>query len=1112
MKHFFSLLLLTLLLATNTNAQAPTVQAVPANRVTYYGANLNVLVNPSNDSTTISFEYGLSTAYGSIASVSGKFTGGTTLFKTVTITGLKPGKTYHYRAKAINSSGTTYGSDRVFATGSSFSKSSFGNHTITVGDDGIVYAFGYNNSGQLGDNTTTNRTTPISVLKGAYSGTKYLGDNSNNPIISVVAGFYHSIALAADGSVYAFGKNSLGQLGDNTNTDRAIPIQVLKGAYSGTTYLGDNANNPIISVAASASHSIAHAADGSVYAFGYNGYGQLGDNTYAGRKTPIQVLKGAYSGTTYLGDNANNPIISVATSMFHNTALAADGSVYAFGYNAYGQLGDNTTTQRATPIQVLKGAYSGTNYLGDNSNNLIISVAAGEYHSTALAADGSVYAFGWNYFGQLGDNTTTDKITPIHVLKGAYSGTTYLGDNTNNPIISIMAGNDHNIVISADGSVYGFGSNSYGQMGDNTTTDRNTPIQVLKGVYSGTAYLGDNSNNPIISVAVGRSHSIALVADGSVYAFGWNVTGQLGDSTTTDRATPIQVLGVGATGFIDLIDPCKGTIAHVGKGSAICNGNSTSIGATAINGNTYAWTSSPAGYTSTAANPTVNPTTTTKYYLTETITATGCSKTDSVTITVNPLPTASVGSASAICNGSSANIGATAINGNTYAWTSSPSGFTSSSANPTVNPTVTTIYYLIETTTATGCSKTDSVTITVNPQPTANAGSASTICNGSSASIGATSINGNTYDWTSSPAGFTSTAANPTVSPTATTIYYLTETITATGCSKTDSVTITVNPLPTASAGSASTICNGSSANVGATAINGNTYAWTSNPAGYTSTVANPTVSPTATTIYYLTETTTATGCSKTDSVTITVNPQPTANAGSASTICNGISASIGATAISGNTYSWTSSPAGYTSSVANPAVNPITTTKYYLKETITATSCSKIDSVTITVNPLPGIATTLSGTTIIATQTSATYQWLDCKTSFSAINGATNQSYTATANGNYAVAVMLNGCSDTSACVTISSIGISDITHSELEGLIIYPNPTKGLLTLSFTQPGSNMHIQLMNSLGQIVYSDNLSNQSSKQIDMSAYTAGMYYITHHTAEGIKTYKIIKSN
>ncbi len=417
-----SILSFALLFAANTQAQAPTVKAVPANRVTYYGANLNVLVNPNNDSTTISFEYGLDTAYGSTANVSGKYTGSTTLFKTLAITGLTPGKSYHYRAKAVNSSGTTYGADRVFSAGSSFSKSGGAYHTVAVGEDGIVYAFGYNAYGQLGDNTTTDRTTPIRVEKGAYSGTTYLGDNTNNPIISVSAGGLHSIALAADGSVYAFGENSVGQLGDNSTTNRTTPIKVAKGGYSGTTYLGDNTNNPIISVSAEYAHSMALAADGSVYAFGYNAYGQLGDNTTTDRTTPIRVAKGAYSGTTYLGDNTNNPIISVSAGGYHSMALAADGSVYAFGYNAIGQLGDNTTTDRTTPIRVAKGAYSGTTYLGDNVNNPIISVSAGLYHSIALAADGSVYAFGLNNFGQLGDNTTTNRTTPIQVLGVGGSG------------------------------------------------------------------------------------------------------------------------------------------------------------------------------------------------------------------------------------------------------------------------------------------------------------------------------------------------------------------------------------------------------------------------------------------------------------------------------------------------------------------------------------------------------------------------------------------------------------------------------------------------------------------------------------------------------------------
>lgn len=174
---------------------------------------------------------------------------------------------------------------------------------------------------------------------------------------------------------------------------------------------------------------------------------------------------------------------------------------------------------------------------------------------------------------------------------------------------------------------------------------------------------------------------------------------------------------------------------------------------------------------------------------------------NSLSFIINPLPAANAGSSSAICLGNSAIIGAAAVPGNTYSWISSPSGFTSTSANPTVSPTVTTIYTLTETIEATGCTKSNSVTITVNPLPAANAGSPSAICLGNNATIGVASVAGNTYSWVSSPAGFTSTSANPTVSPTVTTSYTLTETITATGCTKSNSVTITVNPLPIVSLG-----------------------------------------------------------------------------------------------------------------------------------------------------------------------------------------------------------------------------------------------------------------------------------------------------------------------
>ncbi|MEI7981719.1 MAG: T9SS type A sorting domain-containing protein, partial [Bacteroidota bacterium] len=180
--------------------------------------------------------------------------------------------------------------------------------------------------------------------------------------------------------------------------------------------------------------------------------------------------------------------------------------------------------------------------------------------------------------------------------------------------------------------------------------------------------------------------------------------------------------------------------------------------------------------------------------------------------TVNPLPAANAGSDRAICLGQSTQIGAATVTGNTYNWTSSPTGFSSTVANPSVNPLVTTTYTLNETITATGCTKTNSVAVTVNPLPAAVAGTDRAICLGQSTHIGAASVTGHTYSWTSNPIGFSSTDANPTVNPLVTTTYTLTETITATGCTKTNSVIITVNPLPTAIISGTKGICVGEGA------------------------------------------------------------------------------------------------------------------------------------------------------------------------------------------------------------------------------------------------------------------------------------------------------------
>lgn len=465
-------------------------------------------------------------------------------------------------------------------------------------------------------------------------------------------------------------------------------------------------------------------------------------------------------------------------------------------------------------------------------------------------------------------------------------------------------------------------------------------------------------------------------------------------------------------------------LAKIIGNTVICAGQNLDLGTSSIAGHSYNWTSKPSGFKSTSSNPTVSPDTTITYFLTETIPATGCTKSDSAVITVIPSPAAKVVADRTICGGDSLNLGDSAIKGNTYSWTSVPKGFTSATSNPVVRPSVTTKYFLTETNLVTGCSRTDSVTITVNPQPAAKTGASKTICTSQSVLIGGGYVKNHSYSWTSKPAGFTYSGSYTTVKPNTTTIYYLTETDTITGCSKTDSVTVFID-IPKAFTGLNRPICIGSNTVLGDSALSGHTYSWTSKPAGFTSASSMVSVSPSSNTTYYLTETNTATGCTKTDSVTIAVNPLPAAKTGADRSICLGQSTTIGNAAISGNSYTWTSKPIGFSSNKSNPTVSPVITSTYYLTETVNATGCSKTDSVTVTVNPLPvadagkDTAVCEGGSVSIRSvaQPGYTYSWMSNPSGFTSSSSSITVSPSMTTI--YTLAVQnSNGCSDTDSVV----------------------------------------------------------------------------------------------
>ncbi|MBZ5734914.1 hypothetical protein K8Z61_10440 [Nocardioides sp. TRM66260-LWL] len=372
-------------------------------------------------------------------------------------------------------------------------------HSLALATDGTLHAWGANGGGQLGDGTTNIRAAAVAV---AITGTSLAGKN----IVSIAGGYAHSLALASDGTVHAWGSNSASQLGDGTTTQRSSAVAVL---VAGTSLAGKR----ITAIAAGFAHGLALASDGAAHAWGANAAGRLGDGTLTNRATAVAVLT---TGSSLAGKT----VIALATGSSHSLALDSDGTVHAWGGNNFGQLGDGTTTDRLTAIAV---ATTGTSLAGKT----IVAIAAGALHSLALASDGTLHAWGYNFLGQLGDGSTSDRTTAVRVATAGAS----LDGKT---VTAIAAGNIHSLALATDGSLHAWGSNGAGRLGDGTTTNRSTPTLVN---VSGTAL----ESKTVTAIAAGTAHNLVLASDGTVHAWGDNGNGRLGDNTTTQRATPVPV-------------------------------------------------------------------------------------------------------------------------------------------------------------------------------------------------------------------------------------------------------------------------------------------------------------------------------------------------------------------------------------------------------------------------------------------------------------------------------------------------------------------------------------------------------------------------------------------
>jgi len=632
----------------------------------------------------------------------------------------------------------------------------------------------------------------------------------------------------------------------------------------------------------------------------------------------------------------------------------------------------------------------------------------------------------------------------------------------------------------------------------------------------------------------------ASTISGATYSW----TGPNGFTSTLQNPT-IASATTAATGLYSVIATVSGCASSAGtvnvtvnaipaaptagSNSPVCAGSTLNLTASTISGATYSWTG-PNGFTSTLQNPTIADVTTAaagQYNVTATVN--GCtSVAGSVTVTVNTKVTPTFTQLGPYCSGVTPGILPTTSN----------NGITGTWSPATINTTITgpTVYTF--TPTAGLCATTATMTVTVNALPVVNAGEDISIPNGTSTTLNATVTGADTYSWTPASSLVDATVEDPTtVNLSVTTTFVLTATLSATGCSNTDDVkvTITGSALNATATATPSTICSGSTTQLGAGASGGSgsySYSWTSDPAGFTSTLSNPTVTPAVTTTYYVEV---DDGYSTVNSqVTVTVNPIPAAPAaGSNSPVCEGTTLNLTATMISGATYSWTG-PNGFTSTLQNPTIASATTAAAgQYNVTATVNGCTSVaGSVTVTVNslPLPVITgpstacTSSSGNVYTTTAGMSDYTWtISAGGSITAGGGTTSNSVTVTWNSTGAQSVSvnytnINGCR--AATPTVYTVTVNDcfktlnLSSVLLEGLY----DGSGTMRQAWNESGPQWPAGIADKIivelhdaanySNIIYTDaniSLSTTGTAVVTIPAIYNGSYYVTIKHRNSLET-------
>jgi alpha-tubulin suppressor-like RCC1 family protein len=378
-------------------------------------------------------------------------------------------------------------------------------HTMALSSEGKVFTWGANDAGALGDGSTTRSSIPLDIS------TQFVLD-STETITEIVAGNYVSLALTSNGNIFTWGNYENGELGDGSVGNRLSPVRI-------TSRFGFSEDEYIAQVDYGQDFFVARTNKNRVFGWGYNNDYQLGTPTNDTQFVPFDM-------TLFLGLEETEDVIDISAGAYNTAVLTSLNNLYAWGYNGDGQIGNGVTMDSALPVNInQKFNITIVNQFSLAEDETIYDVAMGYFNYVVVTSYGRVFTWGLNDEGQLGNGTTINSSIPIDI-------TSSLNLDVGEKVLAAECGEEHVVILTNTGTVYTWGDNEFGQLGDGTTTSSLVPVELDTTLFNSEPVEYISSYGDVVS---------AITSTDTLYTWGNNGLGQMGDGTTVSKSVPTDV-------------------------------------------------------------------------------------------------------------------------------------------------------------------------------------------------------------------------------------------------------------------------------------------------------------------------------------------------------------------------------------------------------------------------------------------------------------------------------------------------------------------------------------------------------------------------------------------